>query len=145
MSKEDNNRIELKKPEDLEWEDLINILKRVADKDNATARAIAYGLIEELENDEGFFWRMDNKEVLRLFIYAGYDEKDELIKLYAKFRDKNRYKEFLERQKAIRKANMANSPLGKLGARVKKFFNPNEQQPDSPENTTNDSNDGEAR
>lgn len=80
---------------------------------------------------------LGNNQISNINVLSG------LKDMYAKFRDKNRYKEFLERQKAIRKANMANSPLGKFGARVKKLLNPNEQQ-DSPENTTNDSNAGEA-
>ena len=72
-----------------------------------------------------------------IWCYAGYTEHDDLVKLYQNLRSEERYKEFKERQKV-------NSPLGRLGARVKKFLNPNEQK-DSPKNTTNDSNVGEER
>lgn len=83
---------------------------------------------------------MSDINAVKLFSYAGYTEHDDLVKLYQNLRSEERYKEFLERQRAIRRAKMANSPLGKLDARVKKLLNP-----DEPANTTNDSNDREAR
>lgn len=144
MNEEQNKEIVLKDPEELEWHEFINLLKMSAEKDNEKAKKIAEGFIEDLENDDGYFWKMSDVDAVTLFQYAGYTDEDDLDKLYHNLRSMERYNEYKERQKAIRKANMADSPLGKLGARVKKFLNPNEQQ-DSPENTTNDSNNGEAR
>ena len=145
MNEEQNKEIVLKDPEELEWHEFINLLKMSAEKDNEKARKIAEGFIEDLENDDGYFWKMSDVDAVTLFQYAGYTDEDDLDKLYHNLRSMKRYNEYKERQKAIRKANMANSSLGRLKARVGKFFNLNEQQPDSPENTTNDSNDGEAR
>ena len=145
MNEEQNKEIVLKDPEELEWHEFINLLKMSAEKDNEKARKIAEGFIEDLENDDGYFWKMSDVDAVTLFQYAGYTDEDDLDKLYLNLRSMERYNEYKERQKAIRKANMANSPLGRLKARVYKFLNPNESQQDSPENTTNESNDGEAR
>ena len=145
MNEEQNKEIVLKDPEELEWHEFINLLKIAAKEDNEKARKIAEEFIENLENDDGYFWKISDLDAMILFQYAGYTEEDDLVKLYDNLRSMERYNEYKERQKAIRKANMANSPLGRLKARVYKFLNPNEPQQDSPENTTNESNDGEAR
>ena len=145
MNEEQNKEIVLKDPEELEWHEFINLLKMSAEKDNEKARKIAEGFIEDLENDDGYFWKMSDVDAVTLFQYAGYTDEDDLDKLYQNLRSMERYNEYKERQKAIRKAHVANSSLGRLKARVYKFLNPNEPQQDSPENTTNESNDGEAR
>ena len=145
MNEEQNKEIVLKDPEELEWHEFINLLKMSAEKDNEKARKIAEGFIEDLENDDGYFWKMSDVDAVTLFQYAGYTDEDDLDKLCQNLRSMERYNEYKERQKSLRKANMANSSLGRLKARVYKFLNPNEPQQDSPENTTNESNDGEAR
>ncbi len=145
MNEEQDNKIILMDPEKIEWSDFLKMLKTEADKDNEITRKRMYEFIARLEENDGLFWEMSDINAVKLFSYAGYTEHDDLVKLYQNLRSEERYKEFLEKQKAIRKAKMANSPLGKLGARVKKLLNPDEPQQDSPENTTNDSNDGEAR
>ena len=145
MNEEQYKKLIQKNPEELEWNELINMLKFRANNDNEEARREMYKVIELLEEDDGNYWKISDLNAMLLFQYAGYTEEDDLVKLYDNLRSMERYNEYKERQKAIRKANMANSPLGRLKARVGKFFNPNEQQPDSPENTTNDNNDEEAR
>ena len=157
MNEEQNDEIILKNPEELTWDEFLDMLEIARQTDNAIAREAMKGVIAQLRNDEGYFWeQVSDINAVKLFHYAGYNKKDDLVKLYDNLRSMKRYNEYKERerkrqieekekQKAIRKAKMANSPLGKLGARVKKLLNPDETQQDSPENTTNDSNDGEAR
>ena len=145
MNEEQYKKLIQKNPEELEWNELINMLKFRANNDNEEARREMYKVIELLEEDDGNYWKITDSNAVKLLLYAGYTEEDVLVKLYNKFRSMERYNEYKERQKAIRKANMANSSLGRLKARVYKFLNPNEPQQDSPENTTNESNDGEAR
>ena len=145
MNEEQYKKLIQKNPEELERDEFINLLKFRANNDNEEARREMYNVIELLEEDDGNYWKITDSNAVKLLLYAGYTEEDVLVKLYNKFRSMERYNEYKERQKAIRKANMADSPLGRLKARVGKFFDLNEQQPDSPENTTNDSNDGEER
>ena len=155
MNENQNDNIILKNPDELTWDEFLDLLEIEAEKDNAIAREKMKRVITEFREDDGAFWRVDDITTLRLFEYAGYTERDDLGRLYQNLRSMERFNEYKERarkrqieekerQKSIRKANMANSPLGKFGARVKNLLNPNEQ-PDSPENTTNDNNDEEAR
>ena len=72
-----------------------------ADKDNEIARKRMYEFIAKLEEDDGLFWEMSDINAMKLFEYAGYTKREDLIKVYANIRSKTRYQEYVERQKKI--------------------------------------------
>ena len=74
---------------------------RRVDKDNEIARKRMYEFIAKLEEDDGLFWEMSDINAMKLFEYAGYTKREDLIKVYANIRSKTRYQEYVERQKKI--------------------------------------------
>lgn len=91
------------------------MLKSEADKDNEIARKRMYEFIAKLEEDDGLFWEMSDINAMKLFEYAGYTKREDLIKVYANIRSKTRYQEYVERQKK-------NSILGRLKSSWQSFL-----------------------
>ena len=122
-NEEQKNEIVLKNPEELTWDEFLDMLEIAMKEDNAIAREGMKKIIAHLREDDGYYWEeISDINALKLFEYAGYTKDEDIIKAYENIRSEERYQAYVKRQKAIRKANMANSPLGRLKARVGKFL-----------------------
>ena len=70
-----------------------------------------YNIIDKLERDDGLYWELSDENAIKLFMYAGYTDHDDLVKLCNNIRSEERYQEYVERQKR-------NSFLGRLKSKV---------------------------
>ena len=116
QSIEQNNN-KLIKPEELDLEGFISLLKIAAEKANDSAKPYAYRLIKQLETDEGNLWKLPTINIVKLLQITGYYSADEIVEAVSSLCSMDKYNEYVERKRR-------NSILGRLKSKVGRIISP---------------------